>query len=175
MPSGRFSARETICDAARVLYDRARSARPSVRHFGLNRSFPTRSRRRVERRIRGAGCGEGVDACRSFCTALRLNFAKKREVRGEVIAYRSPAQRVIVRMAPRQTLRRARQLAPTSGSLPPPRRQAAAPTAPSPPGDSATGGYLKAAELPGTTQGVLWMHLCGGLGPARHRSLQHAP
>ena len=149
MPSRRFSARGTIRDAARVLYDRAHSARPCVRHFGLNRSFPTQSRRRVERRIRGAGCGEGVDACRRFCTALRLNFAKKREVRGEVIAHRSPAQRVIVRMAPRQTLKASQAAPPPSGSLPPPRRQAAAPTAPSPPGDSATGGYLKAAELPG--------------------------
>ena len=45
------SARGTIRDAARVLYDRAHSARPCVRHFGLNRSFPTQSRRRVERRI----------------------------------------------------------------------------------------------------------------------------
>ena len=149
MPSGRFSARETICDAARVLYDRARSARSSVRHFGLNRSFPTRSRRRVERRIRGAGCGEGVDACRSYCTALRLNFAKNERGAREVIAHRSPAQRVIVRMAPRQTLKASQAAPPPSGSLPPPRRQAAAPTAPSPPGDSATGGYLKAAELPG--------------------------
>ena len=90
MPSRRFSARGTIRDAARVLYDRAHSARPCVRHFGLNRSFPTQSRRRVERRIRGAGCGEGVDAYHSYCTALRLNFAKKRELRGEVIAHRSP-------------------------------------------------------------------------------------
>ena len=89
-----------------------------------------------------------MDTCRNYCTALRLNFAKKREVRGEVIAHRSPAQRVIVRMAPRQTLKASQAAPPPSGSLPPPRRQAAAPTAPSPPGDSATGGYLKAAELP---------------------------
>ena len=39
MPSGRFQARRTVRDAARVLYDRVRSARPSVRHFGLNCSF----------------------------------------------------------------------------------------------------------------------------------------
>ena len=148
MPSGRFSAREPFatphecCTTARV-------ARVHV--FGTLDSTVRSRRGRVDASS-GAfavlGCGEGVDAYHSYCTALRLNFAKKREVRGEVIAHRSPAQRVIVRMAPRQTLRRARQLAPPSGSLPPPRRQAAAPTAPSPPGDSATGGYLKEAELP---------------------------
>ena len=149
MPSGRFSARETICDAARVLYDRARSARPSVRHFGLNRSFPTRSRRRVERRIRGAGCGEGVDACRSYCTALRPNFAKNERCAGEVIAHRSPAQRVIVRMAPRLRLHRAGTRSYRSYIAPPPPRQAARANARLPPGESAPERYRSDSSVSG--------------------------
>ena len=46
-----------------------------------------------------------MDACRKLLHDFAFKYRKKREVGGGVIAHRSPAQRVIVRMAPPQTLK----------------------------------------------------------------------
>ena len=141
----------SLAKHAAAMSRRSWHARPFLDHFFDRRLISARDVDRGSHRISSTCMCKGRR--RRHCVLQVLHDSafksrKKKRTRGGVIAYRSPAQRVIVRMAPRQTLRRARQLAPTSSSLPPPRRQAAAPTAPSPPGDSATGGYLKSAELP---------------------------